>query len=249
MATVRAIITDALSDIGATAQNETPDAATAQRCLRAFQNQIDSWAAEELTLSIQSRTAITWPASTTSQTIGPSGGNITAQRPVWINQINYVVPGSSPAVEVVLAPMDIDSYAAQSIKALTSALPLSYFYQTSIDTILGTLILWPVPNQELTLYLYAPQAVTVPVTLDDVLLGPPGYQEAFLYNLEERLLHPFSVANPAIVSRVLQLSASAMDRMKRPNTVPSLMGVDAALVPSSGGAYNVLTDTQSGFSR
>jgi hypothetical protein len=214
-----------------------------------LQNQIDSWAAEEYTLSIQTRFAITWPGGSAEQTIGPTGGDITTQRPVWINQINYVVPGSSPAVEVVIAPMDQASYAAESIKDMTSALPLSYFYQTSIDTVLGSITLWPVPNQTLTLYLYAPKAVTVPVTLDDILIGPPGYAEGFLYNLEERLLHPFSVANPAIVTRVLSLSASAMDRVKRPNTVPVIMGVDAALVPNAGGAYNVLSDSNSGFSR
>lgn len=245
MATVRAICTDALTEIGVIAANETPDAPTIQLALLRFQNQIDAWAAERLTLSVQSRTAITWPASTSTQTIGPTGGDITAQRPVWINQINYVVPGTSPAVEVVIAPMDQDSYSANSIKALPSAYPLAYFYQTSIDTVLGTIFLWPQPNQQLTLYLYAPQAVDVPATIDDILLGPPGYQEAFMYQLAMRLCRPFGVP---LTGDLQMLATEAYKRMKRPNIEPGLLGVDAALQPASGGAYNVLTDTN-GFTR
>lgn len=247
MATVRSILTDALVEIGVIAANETPDAATIQLALLRFQNQLDGWAADQLTLSIQSRTAITWPSSTASQTIGLAGANITAQRPVWINQLNYVVPGSSPAVEVVIAAMDQDSYAAQSIKALSSALPLAFFYQTAIDTLLGTITLWPVPNQQLTLYLYAPQAVGVPTGLDDILLGPPGYQDAFMYQLAKRLCgRTFGVE---LTQELMLKAQNAYDLMKRPNTSPGLLGVDAALVPASGGAYNILTDANTGFSR
>jgi hypothetical protein len=168
---------------------------------------------------------------------------------MFINQLNYVVPGSSPAVEVPIAPMDRDSFAVNTIKTLTSQYPLAFFYQTSVDSLLGTITLWPVPNQQLTLYLYAPQAVTAPVAITDVLLGPAGYQEAFLYDLGRRLLTPFAVANPVIVSRVLAMADEAMSTMQRPNNQPSLLGVDAALVPATGGAYNILTDTNSGYTR
>ena len=246
MATVQAIITDALLEIGVIAANESPDAATTQTALRYFQRQIDSWAADQLTLSVQSRLSISWPGSTSSRTIGPAGADITAQRPMWIEQLNYVVPGSSPAVEVSIGPMDRDSYAQQSIKALTSQYPLAFFYQTAIDTVLGSITLWPVPNQSLTLYLYAPQAVTVPVTISDVLLGPAGYQEAFLYQLAIRLLSPFG-KNPQDVPMLPGMAAEAYARMKRPNNDPSLLGVDAALVPSTGGAYNILTDVGTAY--
>ncbi len=237
-----------MSDIGAISANETLIEPFASRCLRVFQFMLDAWAVDTNTLSFQPRTTITWPASTSTQTVGPAG-DVNMVRPVYVSQINYVVPGSSPEVEVIIAPMDRDSYQAESIKGLSSALPLSFFYQTTIDTALADLFLWPQPSQQLTLYLYNLQAVPIPTALTDEILAPAGYQEGLLYQLEERLLHPFSVTNPTILSRVLSLSAMAFERMKRPNTIPGLLGVDAALVPSSGGAYNVLTDQQSGFSR
>ena len=48
------------------------------------------------------------------------------------NTLNYLIPGSSPAVEVPIGQMDEDAYAALSIKALPSALPIQSFYQTNL---------------------------------------------------------------------------------------------------------------------
>lgn len=238
MATVGAIINLAFQEIGVYQQGETPNAADTAVALLYVENMIDAWAADRLTLSTQSRQVITWPTTTSTQTIGP-GANISAQRPVWINQINYVIPGTSPAVEVVMGAMDEDSYAAQSIKSLTSSLPTEYFYQTEIAQTYGTLFLWPQPSQSLTLYLYAPQAVGVPTATSDTLIGPPGYQEAFVYQLAIRLCNPFTKKMPDALP---SLAGEAFARMKRPNNAPGLLGVDLALVPSAGGGYNVLSD-------
>ena len=245
MATVQQIITGSLKEIGAIAANESPDAATTQLCLYYFQLEIDSWAADQLTLSRQGRLPITWPTSTASRTIGATGANITAQRPMWISTLNYVVPGSSPEVEVPIGPMDKDSYANESIKTLSSQYPLAYFYQTAIDSLLGTITLWPIPSQQLTLYLYAPQAVDTPVAITDVLLGPAGYQSAFHYRLARRLCgNTFGIA---LTPELNTKADEAFSLMKRPNNQPGLLGVDAALVPSTGGAYNILTDVGTAY--
>lgn len=242
MATVGAIINLAAGEIGVIQQGETLNTSDTAVALLYVENMIDAWAADRLTLSTQSRQSVTWPTTTSTQTIGPTGANITAQRPVWINQLNYVIPGTSPAVEVPLGPMDEDSYAAQSIKGLASSLPTEYFYQTEIAQTYGTLFLWPQPSQSLTLYLYAPQAVGVPTATSDTLIGPPGYQEAFVYQLAIRLCNPFGRPMPPLLPG---LAGDAFARMKRPNNTPGLLSVDQALVPSAGGAYNVLSDSWS----
>ncbi len=249
MALVRTIITDALTEIGAYSDGEPPSASMMALGLRRFQHQLDTWQADRLTLSVQSTLPIAWPSGESTQTIGP-GGDIDTQRPVFINTLNYVVPGSSPAVEVTIGPMDQDSYAAESIKSLSSALPLSYFYQTSLDTLLGTIFLWPQVSQDVTLYLYAPKAVEVPVTINDDLIGPPGYQEAFMYQLAVRLMTPFArrAEDCPLLLGENGFAAVAFRRMKRPNIQPGLLGVDASLVPAGGG-YNVYSDQTTGFSR
>jgi hypothetical protein len=242
MATVRSICVDALREIGVLGEDEAMTAAQGAFALLRFQNQIDAWAADRLTLSVQSRTAITWPSSTSTQTIGLVGADITDQRPVWINTMTYVNPGSSPAVEVQMGPMDQDSYALQTIKALQSGLPQQFFYQTAIDTLLGSIFIWPQPTQQMTLYLYAPQSVTVPVSLDTVLLGPSGYQDAFMYQLAKRLCRPFG---RPVTPDLLKDAQEAWAVMKRPNVEPGLLGVDAALTIGNQAGYNILSDSQS----
>jgi len=236
--TVRSIITDALVELGVLEPGENMTAAQGQTGLRRVQAMIDSWAADRLTLSLQLRTAFTWPASTSEVQIGPSQ-TVNIDRPMWINTITYVVPGTSPGVEVLIGQMDEDAYAALSIKSLTSALPQQCFYQTNLTDAFGTLFLWPQP-QSLTIVIYTPQAVGVPASLDSILIGPPGYQDAFLYQLAMRLCTPFGVAVPPLLPR---MATAAFENMKRPNVDPGVLSVDAALVPNSGAGYNVVTDS------
>jgi hypothetical protein len=242
--TVRSIITDALQEIGVLAAEETLTAAQGQIGLRRVQQMIDAWAADQLTLSRQLRTVFNWPSNVSAVQVG-SGQTVDMVRPVWVSEITYVNPGTTPGVEVPLGLMDEDAYASISIKGLQSGLPMQAFYQTNLADANGTLTIWPVPTQGLTMVLYTPQAVGVPATLDSVLLGPEGYQSAFLYQLALRLCMPFGVAVPDLLPR---MAATAFDAMKRPNVEPGVMGIDAALVPGLGGGYNILTDSTT-FSR
>lgn len=248
MPTVRSIITDALTEIGVLAAGETAPGSDMELGLRRFQHQLDAWQADALTLAIQKRVTFTLTGGTSTVTIGPAGGDVTAVRPVYMDGINYIIPGSSPAVEVPIGPMDRDTYLSLSIKELQSQLPLASFYQTSTDTVLGSIFFWPQVTQDAGIVLYYPAGVGVPAAFDDVLLGPPGYQDAYLYQLAERLLTPFAIGDPSVIQSVKQHAADAFAVMKRPNTQPGQMGIDAALVPSLGGAYNVLSDTYTGSS-
>src|SRR6476660_5265022 len=146
MATVMGLITQALQEIGATGQGETIPPADAAVALLRFQNQLDAWQAEALTLAVNAQLTFTIPSSTNSFTIGPTG-DIVAQRPVDIQAMNYVVPGSSPEVETIMAPMDDDQYDVLSIKNLTSSLPTQFYYNTSFTTLLGSMFVWPTPTQ------------------------------------------------------------------------------------------------------
>jgi len=245
VATVRSIGTDALIEIGVLQAGEAMDARQSAIVLRRFQNQIGAWQADRLTLSFQLPISFTLPSGTSTMTIGPAGADITAQRPVWIDAATYVIPGSSPAVEVSLAGLSNAQYAAISIKALQSALPTQFFYQTDPTTTLGDLFFWPQVTQNVTIVLYAPLAMGVPATLDTVMLGPPGAEEAFLYQLALRLLAPFGVS-PTDVPLLPQMAKDALATMKRPNVDPGLMGMDAALTSASRvGGYNVLSDSSS----
>jgi hypothetical protein len=243
VATVLSIVTQALQEIGAYGQGENLAAYNAQVCLLRFQNQLDAWQADQLTLAVNAQLSFTIPGSTQTFTIGP-GGDIAAQRPVYIEAMNYVVVGSSPEVETVMAPMNDDQYDALSIKNLTSSYPTQYYYNTSFSTLLGTMFVWPMPTQDVKVYVYAKQGPAVPVALSSTVIGPAGYQDAFIYQLALRLCTPFAMPVPPLLP---SMEAEAYARVKRANMQPGLLGVDAALVPTSGGAYNILNDTNTGY--
>lgn len=240
MATVRSIINDALTEIGFLRPGETPTAEAAQLALLRFQNQLDSWQADTLTLSVLLRTVFTLTSGSSSVTLGPTGADVTMVRPVYINAVNYIIPSSSPAVEVPIGIMDQDAYTNLAIKTLSSSLPQQCFYNTSISTVLGTLTFWPQVSQNVQIALYTPQAVGVPTSLTSVLICPPGYAEAFMYQLAMRLCTPFGCAVPPLLPKMAQ---DAWNNMKRPNVQPGQMGVDQALVPNLGAGYNILSDT------
>ncbi len=239
MATARTIIRDAFTELGIYQPGETPSAPDLNLGLQRFQNQLDAWAADRLTLSLQLSTAFTMPSGTSSITLGPVAADVIMPMPVWVNTLNYVNPGSSPAQEVAIGMMNEDAFAALSIKALPSALPQQAFYQTNLTGGVGTLFVWPQVSQDVTLVLYAPQAVTIPSTLDTIVSGPPGYAEAFFYQLALRLANPFGVD---VTPQLQNMAARAFATMKRVNVDPGILAVDAALVPSMGAGYNVLSD-------
>ncbi len=243
MATVLSIVTQALQEIGAYGQGETLSAYNAQVCLLRFQNQLDAWQADALTLAVNAQLTFTIPSGVLNFTIGPTG-DIVAQRPVYIEAMNYVVPGSAPEVETVMAPMNDDQFNALSIKELSSSLPTQYYYNTSFTLPNGVMFVWPTPTQDVKVYVYAKQGPAVPAALSSSVTGPAGYQDAFMYQLALRLCTPFAMPVPPLLPG---LAAEAYAKIKRANMQPGLLGVDAALVPTSGGAYNILNDTNTGY--
>lgn len=246
MPTFRSIATDAYNEIGVLGEDEDMDGPKGAFALTRGQHMIDAWAADRLLLSVQTRTTFTLTSGTSSVTLGPSGGTVTMPRPVYINAVTYVIPGTSPAVESEpLGLMNRDQYINLSIKGLSSSLPMQAFYQTSLDTVLGTLFLWPTVNQDVTMVLYTPTAMGVPTTLDSILTGPPGWQDAFMYALALRLCTPFGVNVSEQCPLLPKMATDAMAVIKRVNVMPGLLGVDRALVPWSGSGYNVLTDSSS----
>jgi hypothetical protein len=234
--TVRSLITDALVEIGVLEPGEQANAGQIALGLRRVQTMIDTWAADRLTLSLQLQTTFVWPASTSSVLVG-IGQAVNIDRPMWINAISFLIPGSSPAIEVPIGMMDEDAFSSLSIKGLPSALPTQSFYQTNLTDAHGTLFLWPQP-QSLSIVLYTPQAVGVPASLDSILQGPPGYQDAFLYQLALRFCSPFGVQIPPLLPR---MASAAFENMKKPNVDPGAMSVDPALVPGLGAGWNYLT--------
>lgn len=244
MALARTIIQDALTEIGAYSTGEGISAADSAVALRRFQMMVDAWNADELALAVNRQETFTLTGGTSTVTIGETlPVDVEAPRPTYFTAVNWIVPGSSPAVEAPIGPMDDDQYAQLSIKNLQSA-PAPQLYYFNATTPNGELFFWPTPSSSVSIVLYYPQPMTSPVSLTTDMIGPAGYQEAFMYQLAMRLVTPFGRQMPPALP---EMASAAYARMKRPNTQPGLLGVDAALTPSAGG-YNIITNSYSGGS-
>jgi hypothetical protein len=238
MATVRSVLTSALTEIGAFSPQTAPNTQDFDAALGYFQRQLDAWQADRLTLYKFTRTIYTLPSGTSTRTVGPTGQIVATGNPLFINGINYIVPGSSPSVETPMGRMDFDSYQTLSIKDLDSSLPTLWFFVPAATN--GTLTFWPVVTQDVDIAIYIHFGVSVPTTINDTVEGPPGHLEAFHYQLALRLCTPFGRPTPELLPK---FAAESYARIKRLNVSPGLLGVDAALVPHGSGSYNILSDT------
>jgi len=240
MATVRSIGERALREIGVIGLQDSMGADASGTVLETFQSQLDSWQAESLTLFNFTRTVYTLTSGVSTRTIGPTGQIVVQANPVVLNGINYLVPGSSPSVETPMGRMMEDEYQSLSIKQLSNSLPTQWFFNPG--AVNGTLTFWPVVNQSVEIAIYTYFGVGVPAALADVVEGPPGYAEAFMYQLALRLCTPFLRQPPALT---VKLAAESLARLKRTNVNPPILGVDQALIPTFGSGYNVLNDQTS----
>jgi hypothetical protein len=92
-------INGALRLIGQLAEGETPSAATSADALTAMNQMLDSWSSERLSVFSTQDQIFTWPASTATRTLGPTG-DFVGNRPVLVDDSTYFV---DPATASVLA--------------------------------------------------------------------------------------------------------------------------------------------------
>lgn len=208
------IVTEALREIGAIAAIEQPSASQAAVGLVRLQGLVDSWAADEFANPFLTRLQHTLAAGTQEYTIGAEGEFDTA-RPVWIVGVNVVTPQSDPIEETPLSRLDDDGYANTPIKATTGAILTAFYYNGTVPR--GTLFFYPNLTVANDVVIYVLTSLAVPTSLSDDLVGPPGYQDALIYELALRLCTPFARQVPALLPGMAERSYA---RMKQPHLTP-----------------------------
>jgi hypothetical protein len=145
--------------------------------------------------------------------------------------------GASPPVEIPRSLLTDDMYQNISIKNLTSGLFTSVYYNETFP--LGTIKLWPIPTQAINrLVLYSQQAIRGFADLTTQYDFPPGYEDAFEYNLALRLASPYSRDVPGGVA---QLAQTSLKMLKRANTPMSDLVVDSMFAENHRQGYNLIT--------
>lgn len=235
-----AVIRAALGDLGVTdlESGEQPSAAQAADALDRLNAMIASWSIHHLAIPVITREVFDTVASQGSYTVGV-GGDFDTVRPTWLTGSGLLLMSSSPPVEIPRGIMTEDAYEAIPIKDLESGLWTNVYYRPTYAGGLGQIHLWPVPNVSTNkCVLYRGVGVTGFTNLTTAAQFPPGYFEAFQYNLAKRLAIPYG--KPA-TEDIVGMARESLFAIKRQNTRMVDLAVDPGLTMGQTGGYNIQT--------
>ena len=227
--TARTICTDALSEVGIIAPQDTPGNTLAQFTLGKLNRLIDNWNAQREAVYAIDFLPFTLVPNLAPHTIGPSGTFTVAQRPVSIEGINLILNTVAPNINISITLRDSQWWLRQTIPTLAIPYPTDCYYDPSWPN--GTLNFWPIPQIAYGVEIEV-RTVLAAVTLDSVFSMPPGYRDAITLTLAEDVAGPNGREVPPIVSAKAQ---QARARIFANNVeVPRLQTQDAGM-PGSGG--------------
>ncbi len=216
-------INAALRLIGVLAEGETPSAETSQDALNALNQMIDSWSIERLSVFNTIDQVFTWPASTISRTLGPSG-NFVGVRPVLLDDSSYFRDPST-GVSYGIKFLNQQQYDAIAVKTVTATYPQVMWVNMDMPDV--TMKVYPVPLRDLEFHFVSAKELTQPATLATELAFPPGYLRAFKYNLACELAPEFGAEPSPTVQRIAMTSKRNLKRINNPD---DLMAMPYSLV-------------------
>lgn len=228
MASAFDIITSALRLTGVLADEEQPSDNIANQCLSVFNDMLDSWNAQRLAIFTTRSDDFPFVLGQQAYTLG-QGGNFSIPRPARIDSMSAILL-TNPAnpVEVPMVMWTTEDWQNVPVKKVNGSFPLGCYDDGGFP--LRTLNFWPIPtNQQNSVRIYSWQALGAQTLLSQVAF-PPGYAEAFRYNLAVRLGAEFDApTKPAVVlfavsSLAVVKTMNAPDLELRSDLAPNPVG-------------------------
>ena len=218
MATAGDQINRALRLLGVLAEGETPTAQMSQDALTAFDQMVDSWNTERLSVFCTQDQVFTWPSGEYIRTLGPSG-DFVGNRPVLLNDATYFRdPGTNVSYGIKF--INQQQYDGIAVKTVTSTYPQVIFVNMGFPDV--TMSIYPRPTRDLEWHFISVQELDQPAALDTVLHFPPGYLRAFTYNLAMEIAPEFGVEPSPQVQRITMTSKRNLKRINNPDDVMSM---------------------------
>ena len=211
-------INGAMRLIGMLAEGETPSAAASQDALSALNQMIDSWNTERLSVFSTQDQIFTWPASTQSRTLGPSG-DFVGNRPILLDDSTYFRDAATN-VSYGIKMINQQQYNGIAVKTVTSTYPQVLWINMTYPDI--EMYVYPVPLRPLEWHFVSVEELTQPATLATTLSFPPGYLRAFRFNLACEIAAEFGVEPSPQVSRIAMTSKRNLKRINNPNDVMAM---------------------------
>ena len=211
-------INGAMRLIGMLAEGETPSAAASQDALSAMNQMIDSWNTERLSVFSTQDQVFTWPASTLSRTLGPTG-NFVGNRPVLLEDSTYFRDAATN-VSYGIKIINQQQYNGIAVKTVTSTYPQVMWVNMTYPDI--EMYVYPVPLRPLEWHFVSVEKLTQPAVLATTLSFPPGYLRAFKYNLACEIAAEFGVEPSPQVQRIAMTSKRNLKRINNPDDVMAM---------------------------
>ena len=211
-------INRALRLLGVLAEGETPTAQMSQDALMAFDQMVDSWNTERLSVFNTQDQVFDWAPGVLTQTLGPTG-TFVGNRPVLIDDATYYLdPGTGVSYGIKF--INQQQYDGIAVKTVTSTYPQVCWVNMEYPNI--TMTIYPKPTRLLQWHIISIEELSQPASLDTVLHFPPGYMRAFTYNLAMELAPEFGVEPTPQVQRIAMTSKRNLKRINNPDDVMSL---------------------------
>ena len=239
--TVLDIISSALRLIGVLAQEETPDAATANDSLFVLQSMWDSWNAERLMIFTIPRLVFPLVAGQQTYQYGTGAPDFNSPRPAKIDRMGIIWLGNAAQpLELPLEYLTVAQWQAVPVKNIQSSLPQYVWDDDGFPY--RNLNFWPIPNVGDQITIYPWTALANPATLTTIMSFPPGYQRAFRYNLAVELAAEFPPVPTEVLQVVAGIAADSKRIVKSMNIYPVDLRCDPALTQFGLGLYDWRSD-------
>lgn len=203
-----------LGDIGT---GEALTSTQKEEGLEGLNTMLDLFSIDRLLIYEVQQESFTWPANTTSRTIG-TGGDFVTTRPDIIEQGSYFVDTNN----ITYAPEITHTRATYDRivdKTVTSSYPDLLFYDPAPT--LGVLYVYPVPDQALTFKLNSWKQLQQFINLTDVHIMPPGYKQLLIYNLALHLEAQVGLIMPQSAKDIAKLTKADIMRHNNPTIYSS----------------------------
>ena len=223
--TVQLIINRALRLLSEINSGSTPTVSESSDALVTLNAMLDSWRNDRLMCYALREEAIPLVAGNITRTIGPTG-DLVSTRPTKIESARVDVG----TISYVVKTIEEQEYASIGLKTQQQSWPLRLWYQPSFPN--GTVYLWPVPAQSVTLYVTTWTPVLSFATVSDAVNLPPGWEEALATNLAINIAPEYGT-QPA--QTLMKMAMDSLKNIKRLNNRPVRMYFDNSLL--SGATY------------
>ncbi len=220
MSTIRDIATRSLRLIEEVGAGESASSEDAFDAMKSLITMIDSWSIQNQLVYTESRENFALTVGDGEYTIG-SGGDFNTVRPIEIIAAFVRIDNIDYSLDIIGAGQyaEIPDKSAQGI-------PNSMYFDGNFP--LSNILLYPIPNQSMTLHIYSKKPLTNFTSLDDVLNAPAGYERAFVYNLAIEIAPEYGKQPLPTVVMIAGESKKAIESANSMND-NTVLNVDAGL--------------------